>query len=85
MGYLIPTEVDNSGHIFTFEYPVSGSSITCWMLCSCGWTTNIESFEHSWSVIETKVSATKHLIDFGISSRHPIALFTFEDYKSKSV
>jgi hypothetical protein len=85
MGYLIPTEVDNSGHIFTFEYPVSGSSIRCSMLCSCGWTTNIKSYEHSWSVVETKVSANEHLIAFGISPQHPIALFTFEDYPSKSV
>lgn len=80
MGYLIPTEVDNSGHIFTFQYSTINHDLQCLMRCSCGWSSVIESFKNSWSVIEVKVTANKHLNDFGISANQSIAIFDFKDF-----
>ena len=80
MGYLIPTEVDNSGHVFTFQYSTTNHDLQCLMKCSCGWSSVIESFQNSWSVIEVKVTANKHLNDFGIYANQSIAIFDFKDF-----
>jgi hypothetical protein len=48
------------------------------MVCICGWETDIDSFQHPWSVIEVKVKANQHLAKFGITSYHPACIFDVE-------
>lgn len=84
MGHLIPTEVDNFGHVFVFQYLNAGGVLECVMRCNCGWSSVIGSFKESWSVIEAKVKSSKHLSEHEIESNYPIAVFTFEDYPSSS-
>lgn len=83
MGHLISYLLNNSGHVFDFEYSGLGAEIKCNMKCSCGWRVGIESFQNSWSVIEVKVKATEHLSPVGLEPTHPIALYTFEEYTPK--
>jgi uncharacterized membrane protein YecN with MAPEG domain len=35
----------------------------CFMICICGAQIQIESFRHSWSIIETRVRWERHLED----------------------
>ena len=68
MGRLIPTGVPNQGHPMDLEYTGSGQKMKCFMVCACGWRTEIESFRHPWSLIETRVRAQRHLEELGIES-----------------
>lgn len=38
-----------------------GENQKCFMVCNCGAEIEIESFRHSWSIIETRVRWAKHL------------------------
>jgi hypothetical protein len=78
MGYLISTETNNAGHIFSFDYFKDDSKVQCLMKCNCGWSSNIESFENSWSVIEAKVKASTHLSHLGIEVMDQICIFNFD-------
>lgn len=78
MGRLLPTDFETSGHKFNFQYFQSNQVNSCLMSCACGWDTNIDTFQHSWSVIEVKVKVEKHLADCGVTSYHPAAIFEFE-------
>ena len=78
MGRLLPTDFETNGHKFVFQYLQSSQVNSCLMLCACGWDTNIDTFQHSWSVIEVKVKVQKHLADCGLTSYHPAAIFEFE-------
>jgi hypothetical protein len=77
MGRLLPTDFETSGHKFDFQYLQSNQLNICLMSCACGWDTNIDTFQHSWSVIEVKVKVQKHLADCGLTSYHPAAIFDF--------
>jgi hypothetical protein len=48
------------------------------MVCDCGWSISIDSFQHSWSVIEVKIKVQEHLSKFGITTDHPAAIFDLE-------
>jgi hypothetical protein len=78
MGRLVPTGFESEGHKFDFEYKTGQSDIGCQMVCICGWETDINSFQHPWSVIEVKVKANQHLAKFGITSYHPACIFDVE-------
>jgi hypothetical protein len=79
MGGLLPTDFETNGHKFDFQYLQSSQINSCLMLCACGWYTNIDTFQHSWSVIEVKVRVQKHLADYGLTSFHPAAIFDFKE------
>ena len=68
MGKLIPTGLPNQGHSIDFKNLGVGESEKCFMVCECGWETEIESFRHPWSLIETKVRLRKHMEDLGLKS-----------------
>jgi hypothetical protein len=68
MGKLIPTGLPNHGHSTDFEYIGEGVEEQCFMVCECGWKTEIESFQHPWSLIETKVRFQRHMEDLGFKS-----------------
>ena len=65
---LIPTGLPNQGHSIDFEYIGDGNEKQCFMVCGCGWKIEIESFQHSWSLIETKIRLQRHMEDFGLKS-----------------
>lgn len=66
MGDLISTGISDQGHSITFEYVGEGAEQKCFMKCVCGWSTEIESSMHPWSLIETKVKFQKHLDDLAL-------------------
>jgi hypothetical protein len=68
MGKLIPTGLPNQGHSVDFEYVGENKDMKCFMVCQCGWKIEIESFRHSWSLIETKVRLREHMEDLGLKS-----------------
>ena len=68
MGKLIPTGLPSQGHSVDFENLGEGKAEKCFMVCECGWRTEIESFRHPWSLIETKVRLRKHMEDLGLKS-----------------
>jgi hypothetical protein len=67
MGSPIPTGFQNQGHEMDFRYEGEGTNQKCFMCCKCGWEIEIESFRHSWSLIEIKVENRKHLQSLGAS------------------
>jgi hypothetical protein len=79
MGRLISTGLQSNGHGFEFEYKDQDGHKKCLMVCICGWNTNIDSFQHSWSVIEVKVKVKDHLSSFNINTFHPAAIFDLSD------
>ena len=78
MGRLLPTGFESEGHKFEFRYITDKSDEGCEMVCLCGWVTDIESFRHSWSVIEVKVKANQHLAKFGITPDRTPGIFDVE-------
>lgn len=68
MGKLIPTGLPNQGHSIDFKNLGVGEAEKCFMVCECGWETEIESFRHSWSLIETRVKMQKHMKELGLGS-----------------
>ncbi len=68
MGHLIPTGTPNQGHSIDFKYIYEGKFEKCFMVCECGWEVEIESYRHSWSLIETKVRLRKHMQELGLES-----------------
>lgn len=79
MGHLISTGFVTKGHEFNFEYLDSDDQKKCLMVCKCGWKIAIESFQHTWSIIEVKVRVKSHLANHGIDSFHPAAIFDLSD------
>jgi hypothetical protein len=78
MGRLLATDFETNGHKFIFQYLYSNQESSCLMSCTCGWNTNIESFQNSWSVIEVKVKVQEHLVNCGVTTDHPAAIFDLE-------
>ena len=78
MGHLIATGFSTNGHKFDFVETNTGSEKNCLMVCDCGWSISIDSFQHSWSVIEVKIKVQEHLSKFGITTDHPAAIFDLE-------
>jgi hypothetical protein len=68
MGKLIPTGVPNQGHSIDYEYIGEGVEEQCFMVCECGWQIEIESFQHPWSLIESRVRLQRHMEDLGLKS-----------------
>jgi hypothetical protein len=62
---LTPTGLPNEGHSIAFEYLGEGVEQQCFMVCECGWKIEIESFRHSWSLIETRVRLQRHMEEIG--------------------
>lgn len=78
MGRLITTGFSTDGHRFEFVESNSDMQQICLMVCDCGWNIPIESFQHSWSIIEIKVRVKEHLAKFGITTDHPAAIFELD-------
>lgn len=60
MGKLIPIPA-NSGPTIKITYEGTGKDQKCFIDCECGARMEIESFRHSWSIIETRVRWEQHL------------------------
>jgi hypothetical protein len=71
MGQLLSTGASVAGHTTTFAYDGSGEDQTCTMTCNCGWTTPIESFRHSHSIIECQRRFDRHLAEVGAAPPKP--------------
>lgn len=76
---LISTNFAFQGHGFEFEYSSKNGNKRCSMVCTCGWKTNIASFQNPWSVTEVKVKGNDHLKSEGIESSGVFAIFSFGD------
>lgn len=76
---LISTSFAFQGHGFEFEYSSEDGEKRCFMVCICGWKTNIGSFQNPWSVTEVKVKGNDHLKSKGIESSGVFAIFSFEN------
>ena len=76
---LISTNFAYQGHGFEFEYSNEDDDERCFMICTCGWKTNIGSFTNPWSVTEVKVKGNNHLKSEGIELSGVFAIFSFEN------
>ena len=76
---LFSTNFAYQGHGFEFEYLSEDGDETCFMVCTCGWKTNIGSFQNPWSVTEVKVKGNDHLKSEGIELSGVFAIFSFEN------
>ena len=76
---LISTNFAFQGHGFEYEYSSEDGEKRCFMVCACGWKTNIGSFQNPWSVTEVKVKGNNHLKSECIELSGVFAIFTFED------
>ncbi len=76
---LISTNFAFQGHGFEFEYSSEDGEKRCFMVCICGWKTNIGSFQNPWSVTEVKTKGNQHLNSVGVEMSGVFAIFSFED------
>jgi hypothetical protein len=64
MGQIISTDVHRNGHNAGFKEFMLAGHKKCSMICECGWSNEITSFEKPWCTIEIQVRYNDHLIDF---------------------
>ena len=79
MGQMIATGAARHGHSVDFQYTGEAETRQCFMVCTCGWSTEITAFRGPGSIIESRLKFEKHMKEIGFDLMEDVRKFEDED------